>query len=198
MDFVLRYRGPLASGGDPQDKQRIRRVLHPQLEVLCRQEPLLEGALSEKLHAGVIKGRKVEVPEPLGNMLFFAVSLNGYQFVPLVTRPHNLACNLELVFLRRERPGAIVHGGDLDNRLKTLLDALRMPLDDSELRGSPSTSPDERMFCLLEDDSLITHLSIRTHQLLEPPTQTHADFDVDLLMHVNIYPTFPMWGNLGF
>ena len=67
MDLVLRYRGPLSSTGSPQDKQRIRCVLHPQLEVLCQQEPLLQQALSDKLHVGVLKGRQVEVPKPLGD-----------------------------------------------------------------------------------------------------------------------------------
>ena len=198
MDFVLRYRGPLSSTGSPEDKHKIRRVLHPQLEVLCQQEPLLQQALSDNLHVGVLKGRKVEVPKPMGDVLFFAVPLGGYRFVPLVHRPHNLACSLDLIFLRRERPGAIVHGGDLDNRLKTLFDALRMPHDVSELGAEAPDGPDERMFCLLEDDALITHVSVRTHQLLEPSTQSHADSDVDLLMHVIIHSTYPMIGNLGF
>ena len=198
MNFVLRYRGPLSSTGRPEDKQRIRHALNPQLRVLCQQEPLLQQALSDNLHIGVLKGREVEVPKPLGDILFFVVPLGGYRFVPLIHRPHNLACNLDLVFLRRERPGAIVHGGDLDNRLKTLFDSLRMPHDVSELGPAVPISPDERMLCLLEDDSLITHVSVRTHQLLEPSTQSHADSDVDLLMHVIIHSTYPMWGNLGF
>jgi hypothetical protein len=68
MDFVLRYRGPLSSTGSPQDKHRIRCALHPQLDVLCRQEPLLEQACSDQVHEGVLKGRQVEVPKPLGEI----------------------------------------------------------------------------------------------------------------------------------
>ena len=198
MEFVLRYRGPLASTGGPQDKHRIRCALHPQLDVLCQQEPLLTQARSDQIHEGLLKGRQVEVPKPLGDVLFFAVPLGGFRFVPLVHRPHNLACSLDLIFLRRERPGAIVHGGDLDNRLKTLFDALRMPHDASELAGAAPVNPGERMFCLLEDDSLITRVSVHTHQLLEPLTGNHGDSDVDLLMHVSIHSTYPMWGNIGF
>lgn len=198
MDFVLRYRGPLASIGGPQDKHRIRQRLHPQLAILCAQEPLLQQAQSENLHQGVLKGRQVEVPKPLGDVLFFAVRLGGFRFVPLVHRPHNLACSLDLIFLRREKPGSIVHGGDMDNRLKTLFDALRMPHDLSELAGVAPGRQDERIFCLLEDDSLITRVSVHTHQLLEPLAEGQDSSDVDLLMHVNIYSTYPMWGNLGF
>jgi hypothetical protein len=146
-----------------------------------------------------LKGRQVEVPKPLGSVLFFAVSLGGFRFVPLVHRSHNLACSLaELIFLRREKPGAIVHGGDLDNRLKILFDALRIPHDISELAGATPSSDGERMFCLLEDDSLITRVSVQTHQLLEPLTASREDSDVDLLMHVGIHSTYPMIGNIGF
>jgi hypothetical protein len=53
------------------------------------------------------------------------------------------------------------------------------------------------MYCLLEDDSLITRLSVSTHQLLEPPVEGR-DSDVDLLIHVVVQATYPMWGNLGF
>ena len=73
-----------------------------------------------------------------------------------------------------------------------------MPHDVSELAGATPKSQDERMFCLLEDDSLITRVSVHTHQLLEPSIGGHVDSDVDLLMHVGIHSTYPMWGNLGF
>lgn len=198
MDFVLRYRGPLASTGGPRDKHRIRCSIHPQLGALCAQEPLLQQAQAENLHEGVLKGRQVEVPRPLGDILFFVVRLGGFRFVPLIHRPHNLACSLDVIFLRRERPGAIVHGGDLDNRLKTLFDALRMPHDESELAGITPSHPEERILCLLEDDSLITRVSVHTHQLLEPLTAGQDASSVDLLMHVSIHSTYPMWGNLGF
>jgi len=145
MDFVLRYRGPLAATGSVKEKHDIRRTLHPQLLELCNQEPLFKKATSSSaaLPRGVLKGREVEVPRPLQE-LFFLVELGGFHFVPLISRPHELACSLDILFLRRGRPGAIVHGGDIDNRLKTLFDALRMPHDAGELRGVTPGAPDER------------------------------------------------------
>jgi hypothetical protein len=108
-------------------------------------------------------------------------------------------CQLDILFLRREKPGSIVHGGDLDNRLKTLFDALRMPFDDSELGKVGPTSPDELLYCLLEDDSLISRVSVETHQLLDlPPAGSHGAADVDLMLHVTVLSTFPMFGNAGF
>jgi hypothetical protein len=197
VDFVLLYRGPLASSGSTKEKHQIRSAIHPQLKTLCSQEPEFEKAQSDELPEGLLKGRKVEVPRPL-EALFFVVQLGGFRFVPLINRPHQLACSIDVIFLRREKPGAIVQGGDLDNRLKTLFDALRMPHDESELSGVAPGSTNERIYCLLEDDSLITRVSVSTHQLLEPLFPDGTQTDVELLMHVVVQSTYPMWGNVGF
>jgi hypothetical protein len=197
MDFVLRYRGPLPANGSVEDKHLIRKAIHVQLQELCNQQPLLEQAKLDTLPQGILKGREVEVPRPL-KVMYFYVALSGFQFVPIIHRPHELACALDILFLRREKPGAIIrYGGDLDNRLKTLFDALRMPHDVSELSGIVPSRSDERMYCLLEDDSLITHVSISTQQLLEPIGTEHPS-TVELLIRVTVQSTYPMWANLGF
>src|SRR6266849_8592217 len=80
--------------------------------------------------------------------------IGSYGFLPLITRKHHMVCELDILFLRREQPGALVHDGDLDNRLKVLFDGLRMPLHNDELEGLRD-EPD--LFCCLRaDDSLIT------------------------------------------
>lgn len=181
-----------------KEKHDIRRAIHWQLQELCEQEPLLAQAKLDKLPLGVMKGREVEVPRPL-EMMYFAVPLGGFHFVPIIHRPHELACSLDILFLRRERPGAIVqHGGDLDNRLKTLFDALRMPHDASELRGVSPSATNERLYCLLEDDALITRVAVSTQQLLEPLAPSEHVSTVELLIHVTVQSTYPMWANLGF
>jgi hypothetical protein len=131
--------------------------------------------------------------------MFYYISLGGYHFVPIIHRPHELACSLDILFLRRERPGAIIqHGGDLDNRLKTLFDALRLPHEQTELGGATPTTPNQRLYCLLEDDSLISKVSVSTHQNLEPLPNGCDPSKVELLLHVIVQSTYPMWGNLGF
>lgn len=198
MDFVLRYRGPLPSNGSVKDKHHIRTAIHAQLQALCNQEPLLVQAKLDTLPEGVLKGREVEVPRPLEIMYFF-VALGGFCFVPIIHRPHELVCALDILFLRREKPGAIIrHGGDLDNRLKTLFDALRMPHDATELAGVLPECPNQRMYCLLDDDSLITRVSVSTQQLLEPIGAGEHPTTVELLIHVTVQSTYPMWANLGF
>lgn len=46
----------------------------------------------------------------------------------------------------------IRQGGDIDNQLKTLFDALRAPHDVAELPGGPSDGDQDPLFCLLDDD----------------------------------------------
>ena len=77
-----------------------------------------------------------------------------FTFLPLVTQRLNLIAALQIHFLRRQEPRAIVStGGDIDNRIKTLLDALRVPSNVSELLPNDSPNTDEYPFyCLLEDE----------------------------------------------
>lgn len=199
MDFLIRYRGGLHANGGSKEKHRIRMAVHAQLANLCAQEPLLKQACDEHLAPATMKGREMEVERPIKDTFFFAVLIGGFHFVPIIHRPHELVCGLDILFLRREKPGAIVsHGGDLDNRLKTLFDALRMPHEESEIAGvSPNTS-NQRVYCLLEDDALITRVAVTTQQLFEPIGEDESESTVELLIHVWVQSTYPMWANLGF
>jgi hypothetical protein len=68
---------------------------------------------------------------------------------------------------------------DVDNRLTTIFDALRMPKGPQELgagtqQGKVSPASNENpFFVLLEDDRLITHVSVTTDMLLER-SKSHA------------------------
>lgn len=97
--------------------------------------------------------------------------VGAFRFVPLVTKQWDLVCELDILFLRAEAPGALFPNahGDLDNRLKVLFDALRMPAL-SEL--PPTAVPEETQrpfFCLMEDDKLITAVRVETERLLDEP-----------------------------
>ena len=86
--------------------------------------------------------------------------------------------------LRPEEPGAIItKGGDLDNRLKTLFDALRKPKDLQELPDNyPQPLTEQLLYCLLEDDALITGVAMTTDRLLE----FSSEDEVLLLIRVQI------------
>lgn len=83
----------------------------------------------------------------------------GYRFVPLVSEHLKLSCGLDITFLRRDMPGLpLIHsGGDIDNRMKVLLDALQMPPPDcSQLIGQTKQADEDPYFyVLMEDDKLI-------------------------------------------
>lgn len=115
---------------------------------------------------------------------------SGYNLVPLVTKEHCLRCSMDILFLRPEEGGMVLQGGDLDARMKTLFDALRIPQNQAEVGGC-SPSEDERPFyCLLEDDSLISEVKITTDQLLLLPNERELKSnDVFLVIDVRLNPT---------
>jgi hypothetical protein len=179
-------------------------TFHRQLERLCRHDARLAEALTTEI-AGALHGRRVEPERHIegadaGRLkgMFCFVPLKGFRFVPIVTRFHELSCGLDIEFLRREKPGDIVSGGDLDNRLKNLLDALRMPHQLDELKNIEPSAPGERLYCLLEDDALITRWSVATDYLLDPVLEGEKETDVHLRIRVSVESEYPMWANLGF
>ncbi len=207
MEFRLIYRGSLhgAGRGDTRapEKHRIRKEFHVQLAELWKQNPLLR----EQLEKPVIRyktppnlvsypGPGVEIVEPAPHG-YTALSKPwvqhlaemyqrfGYRFVPLVREQYGTTCSLEILFLRRDNPGSLVSsGGDIDNRIKVLLDALRMPGNESEVAGYPPADTENPFFCLLEDDKLITGISVTTDRLLLLRADDEKEHDVFLVILV--------------
>jgi hypothetical protein len=185
MNFRLIYQGrlPAVSRGDTraQDKHRIRKALHPQLRELWKADRYLSKHFLSIGQLSSLGGQR-----PRFQDMSDEYARCGYRFLPLVGTPAgNEACALDVLFLRRDHPGDLVrHGGDIDNRMKVLLDALRMPDECQELCGESPTEDQDPFFCLLKDDRLITELRIETDRLLTPlATDEHIN-DVYLVIHV--------------
>jgi hypothetical protein len=158
MEFRLVYEGPLlAQGAKAAHKWEIRRALHPQLERLWKEKPLVAVA-------------------PRRSPDSIVVDRDGLRFAPLVTQRLNLYAEVSVLLMRQQQHGALfTEGGDIDNRLKTLLDALRLPRGPNEGRGNGEREADpELFFCLMEDDALITKVSVETAQLLRPAPPDHV------------------------
>lgn len=183
MEFRLTYRGQLKASAGRDQKQRIRRFIHPQLATLWKQPPLTD--LKEALPGG--KWAAADSP--------FARNVGPFTFRPLVNAAYDVIAELDITFLRPEPPGLLVsNSGDIDNRVKTLLDALRMPQNLAELPANDAPTAEEAPFCvLLEDDRLITHLAVTTDRLLEP---SNSQLDVLLLIHVRVKVTRATLDNL--
>jgi hypothetical protein len=186
MQFRLLYEGPIAPRrhSNPADKQRIRMDLHPQIKALWDYKPL-----SDITH-------QLRETAPPGDVAILERS-NNVLFAPLVTQKNHLACELSITFLRQQRPGQLLgEGGDIDNRLKTLLDALRMPKKDEAQQAQIETRADnDPIHCLLQDDALVTKVSVETDRLLRPA----AEFDLVAIIQVRVLVSgTPTTGNYAF
>lgn len=101
------------------------------------------------------------------------IAENGKSYIPLVRKSFDLNCHLNILFLRQEDPGALVlQGGDIDNRIKTLFDALRKPDADVAARHPQAFDP---LYCLLESDTLISGFNVDTDRLLFPKTDKESE-----------------------
>ncbi|PDQ19275.1 hypothetical protein CN311_20415 [Mesorhizobium sanjuanii] len=137
-------------------------VIHPQMEALWSLQPLKNNdwlrSRSES-NLGVLEVR------------------NGFEFAPLISTSVGLLAEINVTILRNrhsnDRQG--IHG-DIDNRVKTLFDALRIPtLGEINVLSEKGVIFHERTFCLLQDDDLVTKLTVETDRWLGvPPHQTLA------------------------
>ena len=179
MRFRLHYRGKLKSNGSPKDKQKIRRAIHIQLADLWTQSPLAHQA--EQFLS--IENPYMSVLRRVGDWTFSAV----------VSKTHFLVAELDIVLMRPEEPGALVtQGGDIDNRVKTLLDALTIPKSNQIPSEDTPTEDENPMHCLMEDDNLVTGLSIKVDRLLGSVDPT----EVLVLIEVAISATKGTFKNL--
>lgn len=215
MKLQLVYSGPLPSRGqDPGSGKfdgkagrihEIRRQFHPQLKHFWETSSYLQktAAPTEMSHMSPIGasefiwgGYKKE-GIPLVQHVADNFKENGYRFAPLVCEEWSLSCDLHILFLRRDPPGAVVHHGDLDNRLKSLIDGLRKPNGANEVREHPTPGAEEDPFyVLLQDDKLITGFRVETGVLLTPPA-TNGD-DCHIIVTAEIKPYDISVFNLGF
>jgi hypothetical protein len=201
MRFTLTFDGELPSNGDRKEKWDIRKQFHPQLEELWRTDHALKDAernriiprnvlwsVAERYHGSDDYTNTSGWLNALSSVdkvdLCESITRGGRQFKPLVRETFALKCALKIVFLRKEEPGRVYQEGDLDNRLKTLFDALAVP-DNQQVLDDPTLS--DPICCLLEDDSLITRIDVDTRRLLSRPNS--SQHEVHLLVEVDVRVT---------
>ena len=132
---MLRGGLPPNKRGTIDAKHRIRRELHPQVRQLWRND------MSEAWTPAEGKNRA-----PI-DVLADEHAKWGFRFAPLVTRRNQLAASIDVLMLRRDGPPHIFgDSGDLDGRVKTLLDGLRMPRQQTELGGATPAADENPLF----------------------------------------------------
>lgn len=183
MEFCLHYDGKLKSQDNATGKHAIRMALHDQMKSLCNSEPF--STVFEPDHAGKRDSGKAMFLEHGNKRFWFLISEH------LAT-----VADLKITVLVPHNVGKLVqNGGDIDNRIKTLFDALRTPVVSSEIPSSDSFDYSHGgMYCLLQDDKLINRIAIQTYQ-------DHAPLDNDsvrCLIEVKTKVTAALWGNFQF
>lgn len=201
MEFRLTYEGRLLGASRTNSraahKHEIRRIFHRQLAHLFKLHPAFVGVQPTsqeeldqlgKSGAASLMFTRAHQDQRYRNRLK-EFERGAYQFFPLVTRSLSLLCSVQVLFLRPDLPGGIISSGDIDNRMKTIFDALRIAHGVSELGGFETPAEDERpFFCLLEDDSLINHAAIETDTLLQPIGNEWDANDARLIITVRLSP----------
>lgn len=180
MRFKLVYDGPLPPDSRSRPlasvKAEIRRQFDPQLRELWRTHKALAdfGQLNSY--------RSNFGPEAIAEEF----RMGDSRFVPLIRRANEMFCTLDLLVLFRQEPyHSTFATGDLDNRIKTLIDGLRKPRQSSE---HPSDAP-ETVYCLMDDDDRITEFQVRADQLLAPKRPDQSERDVVAVISVEVLNT---------
>ena len=202
MEFRLTYEGPLlatqkAPQGGQTDrradhKHDIRLTFHSQLKRLWDITPFLKKPRAIRVGSSS-HAEAHDVPT-----LSKKHELYGFNFVPLVTEDIGLLCGLDILFLRPSIPGNVIWAGDIDNRIKTLIDCLRIPTQNEGYESRTANVDCSPMFCLLQDDKLVTKLSIETDQMLEGFHGKIDPHDVRLVITVSLRPLEMHLGNMEF
>src|ERR1700687_3316817 len=123
------------------------------------------------------------------------IRCNGNRFVPLISEAGGFTCDLKILFLRRDNPGGLINNlGDIDNRIKVLFDGLRMPVEVKELGGYAIDQDENPFFCLLENDRLITSVTVTTDRLVIPLKAEENISDVLLVIHVTMVTPSAVFG----
>lgn len=206
MEFRLIYEGELRASGNnktrpPKEKHVIRKQIHKQLAELWDIHPSLkEFKIENNGTSASISTLEYDLA-PLGKSYVDTLANNntksGFRFVPLVHKKLDLICSLDILFLRREDPGELLkQGGDVDNRVKTLLDALQIPQHLHDLTDQSPEVDENPFYCLLENDSLVTELNITTDRLLTPIRSGGNKNDVVLVIRVKIKAVRVLFENL--
>jgi len=174
MALRLRYKGTLPPCGNhdsrKEDKHRIRLYFHDQLKRYM-DDPSLQAFLLST------SGERKRI----GN----------WQFQPIICTRPPFHCELEIrISTPRLDVSLVENQGDLDSRLKTLFDALRAPRMVQEIPPDREpASPDDLYYVLLENDSLVTDLIIRTEldfsRTIEPRHPQEApEVELDIFVRV--------------
>jgi hypothetical protein len=201
MEFRLTYAGRLLAHKDTGKLRErslhvhdIRQAFHKQLQVLWEEHPILNA----------LKNAPPEYHKPPHPPVMKVFRSDGFRWIPVAHDENGLICKLHVLLLRSGRPGKVIY--DVDNRVKTLLDALRMARGPKELGAGTATgqrvpsAKEDPFYVLLEDDKLITDVSVTSDMLLDPlPDPTVPAYEAArVVISVTVRPYHPYRETVGY
>ncbi|MBN2779958.1 MAG: hypothetical protein JXQ74_02710 [Alphaproteobacteria bacterium] len=116
--------------------------------------------------------------------------VGGIDFVPVISPSLNLLAELDIQMLHPELIGT--PRADIDNRMKTLFDALRRPQNEHEIPENADRG--RKMHVLLDDDRFVTKMSVNTSHWLGAKNPD----DLLVIITVNIRASRGTMDNLAF
>lgn len=188
LELRLTWQGRLVSTRTPPDggdgtgndlkadnKHAIRRHFHKQLLRYCKSH------WSQNWLWHSADGAPMQV-EHVGDKF----KCNNFRWVPLLRSGRSL-CALDILYLREGKNRTVVADSDIDNRIKTIIDALKMPKL-SELPANAAPEPEEDpFFVLLENDDLITRITAEADLLLDPTDPKLGSIDSRVVVSVKAW-----------
>lgn len=142
MKLTLTYRGPLPpkQRGVSAVKADLRRAFHPQIKAQVGR--LLSEQTEESLRTTV----------------------GEFEFVSPAHPTLRTDVELDVLLLSPHKPKS----GDVDNRLKTLVDGLTRPANPQQFQGFSAPAGGGPTFCLLDDDNRVQRLSLDSRVWHDP------------------------------
>lgn len=143
VKMTLSYRGPLPTKqrGVSPVKSALREHFHPQIR---------------DQSVGMMSGEaKVRLTTDVGD----------YRFRSPAHSAMRTAVELDVMILA---PRGRTPPGDLDNRLKTLIDGLTRPASEQQLLGHVPPSEGGPTYCLMDDDALVERISVDSRPWFDP------------------------------
>lgn len=125
--------------------------------------------------------------------------VGGIDWNPIISPNLKMIAELDILMMHPEIVG--VARSDIDNRVKTLMDGLRCPQNEHEIGQNTPTNIGP-IYTLLDDDHLVTKLTVNTSHLLShdmfPCGETPSPDSIFMLIDVNVRLTEGNLENLPF
>lgn len=160
MNFTLFYLGklPSANSSTSEKIEKIRRGISPQMRNLFDYGPL-------KNYPMILEPSNEDDTSRPFNLYR---EVDGHPYTCLINEAMGAACRLSITSFETKGTLSVSNQiGDVDNKLKPLLDALSLPKSQPAQKAESKKSL-ETIHCLLEDDSLVWEINIQRKRLLTP------------------------------